>query len=420
MNGVIAIHVSLNRLALLVEIEAMVRRKKKFNLLWILMAVFALGGAVFLMVIGQDALNEQNPFQFYADSNTYINFYNGFANAFSDELLGVSTNYLGPLLVLTLLQGNIYLVMLLNVYLFTHSIIHIARLLGLDPLKVTLILLLSPLMISTLLSVNKEIFLFPFLAFALNGRLRNSMFFVLLALILSLLVRWQFMIFYFLIVFLSTSQIFDRGRVLSITTVPIHLMTKLTRMPERIVVFVVLLLGISVVYPAIKEWIEPIIASVELSNRIYEGGGSGLFEFVGAYQDLGLYFLLFPVKAFHLLFGMGLKVDKILSPEDIYNDLFVGGHCAVALIVFLVMIKRRLLTMRSDLVFASLVFLAVFCVTPIFGPRYLFFAYIMWVLVLSGAPLKLTPQSKWPTRWESSSADELTRPVRTGAARSWF
>ncbi len=128
------------------------------------MAVFALGGAVNLTWLSARVRLTNRIYSVYADSNTYINFYNGFANAFSDELLGVSTNYLGPLLVQPLLQGNIYLVMLLNVYLFTHSIIHIARLLGLDPLKVTLILLLSPLMISTLLSVNKEIFLFPFLA----------------------------------------------------------------------------------------------------------------------------------------------------------------------------------------------------------------------------------------------------------------
>ncbi len=228
------------------------------------------------------------------------------------------------------------------------------------------------------------------------------------------------MIFYFLIVFLSTSQIFDRGRVLSITTVPIHLMTKLTRMPERIVVFVVLLLGISVVYPAIKEWIEPIIASVELSNRIYEGGGSGLFEFVGAYQDLGLYFLLFPVKAFHLLFGMGLKVDKILSPEDIYNDLFVGGHCAVALIVFLVMIKRRLLTMRSDLVFASLVFLAVsFCVTPYVAQDICFCVHHVGVGALRRTAEAYAPK-QMANKMGVKFADELTHHVRTAAARSWF
>jgi hypothetical protein len=386
----------------------MVRDNKYVNLLYMLMVVFALAGAVFLLVIGEDALNEQNQFQFFADSNTYINFYNGFANTPNDELIGISTNYLGPVLVLQLVQGNIYLVMLLNIFLFTYSIIHITRLLGLNPLKVAFILLLSPLTISTLLSVNKEIFLFPFLAFALNGYLRNSIVSVLLALTVTLLVRWQFGLFYLIIIVLSSSHIFERGRTLSITTVLIRLITKLTHVPERIVLFVALLVGVSVAYPAIQEWIEPIIANVEYSNWTYEGGGSGLFEFVGAYQQRGLYFLIFPIKALHLLFGMGLKVDNIFSPEHIYNDLFIGGHCAVALIVFLIMIKRQLLTMRSELVFASMVFLAVFCLTPVFSPRYLFFAYIMWVFVLSGAPLKLESAQQ--------ARDEPNRPMRTGEA----
>ena len=93
-----------------------------------------------------------------------------------------------------------------------------------------------------------------------------------------------------------------------------------------------------------QEWLEPVIAFVEMSIENYDEGGSGPFEATLNYQKLGLYFLVFPVKAAHLLFGLGLKVDKLLSPAEIYNDFFVGGHCFISLLVFLALLARRRLT----------------------------------------------------------------------------
>lgn len=333
----------------------------------LLMIVFCLGAAAFLWLIGRDALEELHPFQFFADSNTYHRTFRGDTN-FEGSLVGVDANYLGPMVMLALAQDNIYIVMLLNVALFSGSVWHISRLLRLDAFVVALGLMLSPITVSSLLSVNKEIFLFPFLALALHARVHRSVLALLMAALCAVLVRWQLLIFFLLVLALAGPLALTRHRGLTIFA---------------------LLLVLSVAYRLIHPIIEPILSYVEASFESYEGGGSGLFEWSLALQNEGLYFLVFPIKAVHLLFGMGLKLDKIFMPEEIYNDLFIGGHCLVALIVLSWMWARGLLRIQHDLVAVAVVFLAVFCVTPIFAPRYLYFVYVLAILVLAGAPADL-------------------------------
>ena len=113
--------------------------------------------------------------------------------------------------------------------------------------------------------------------------------------------------------------------------------------------------------------------------------GNGSFTALLTYQGQGLYFLVFPVKALHLLFAMGLRLDRLLNPRSVYNDIFVVLHCAATLVVFLTMIRRKMFTLRSDLIFLSCVFLAVFCLTPVYAPRYLYPVYVVWVFVVVGA-----------------------------------
>ena len=349
-------------------------QKKSLELLS-LMALFATAAAIFLYLIGQYALIEQHPFQFFADSSTYHKVYAGDSPNFDGNLVAVNANYLGPIVILEILGGNIYLVMLLNVYLFCHSIIRITHLLKLDPLKVGVLLLLSPLTISSLMSVNKEVLIYPFIAVALTAYMRRSMAAAVLALFMTILVRWQLTGVY-LVILLVSSRV---------------------SMVRRGTVLVVLLMSLSALYVAIQDWIEPVIAYVEASFESYEGEGSGLFEVTLNLQKQGLYFLVFPIKAFHLMFGLGFKLDKLLDPVEIYNDFFVSGHCLAAFIAFLVLLKRRLLTLRSDLMFAAVIFLAVFCLSPIFAPRYLYPVYVIGVLVLCGAPARL-PRKTGPAR----------------------
>ncbi len=341
-------------------------KKSNFSLAVLLLA-FCMLGLVFLYLVGNAQLEETfPPLQFFADSNTYIKTFRGEDD--NGAIIRVDGNYLGPLLVLNVFQGNNYLILLFNVCVFAVSVIEIARKLKLNSLHLGIFLLLSPLTVSSLLAVNKEIFLFPFLALALNAYLRKSLFFALIAFCFCLLVRWQLGIFYMVLMLII------RWR---------HMIS------SRVKLLLAMLVVISVVYLAVQPIIEPILLYVQLSNENYEEGGSGLFERVLEIQNSGFYFLIFPLKAFHLLFGMGFKVDKILNPVELYNDLFVAGHCAVTFMIFLILFLKRKISINSDLLFVAVIFLVFFCVTPIFAPRYLYFVFVLGVLELLGAPANL-------------------------------
>lgn len=361
----------------LAERNAVVHRPPRIRVgsieLLLLMAAFSIAAMVFLYLIGIDALADKHPFQFFSDSNTYHRTYAGEAENFDGELVAVNGNYLGPMVLLALVGGNPYLAMLINVGIFYFSMLWITARLQLDPVKVAALLLLSPMTLSTLLSVNKEIFLFPFIAFALHGYMRRSLTATLVALALSILARWQLTAFYLVI--------------LAISVTPVRVFK------SRATVLVYALVGASVMYLLLQQWIEPVIAAVEANLETYDGGGSGLFELFLNLQKQGLYFLIFPFKALHLLFASAIRLRQI-DAENIYNNLFVAGHCLVALAIFGWMVLKRPVRLKSDLIFASVIFLAVFCLSPVYAPRYLYTVYVVWVLVLAGAPQKL----RWPRR----------------------
>ncbi len=331
------------------------------------MLLFTAFGMLFLLLVGAAALRDQDIFQFYADSITYLNIYDGNLDIAGGSVIGVANNYLGPLAILGLANGNVYVVALLNILIFTLSVASVSRILKLDAPRLAGLLLLSPLTISSLLSVNKEVFFFPFLALALIAHARRSLLFVLLAIAVSVLFRWQLLLFYVLLLGMLHSPRLVRNRT---------------------VLIVLLLLAISAIYVIALDWLEPVLSVSEASISDFEGG-SGLFEKTLDYQKQGLYFLIFPVRAIHLLFGMGLRFDNMLAPTDIYNDVFVGVHCLVSLILLVVAVRQRRLSLRADLIFASMVFLALFCISPIFAPRYLYPVYVVLAMTVLGAPAKL-------------------------------
>lgn len=334
----------------------------------LLMVFFAIAGSLFLFGVGQDALAERNSFQFFADSNTYHLMYAENALQFDGSLVSLKDNFVGPSLVLQTAMGSAYLVLLLNVLIFSYSVVRITALLDLDPLKVGMLLLLSPLTVSSLLAVNKEIFFFPFLTFVLVGYLEKSAMAIVVALLLSILVRWQLTAFYVLLLLMSATVGVHRGRTALLMGV---------------------LMAASAFYVLMQDWLEPIIAVVQLSIQVDEDPGTGLFEALLRYQREGLYFIVFPIKALHLLFGLGVRLDRLLNPGNFYNDVFVVLHCAATLLVVCGVLAHRAFSIRSDLIFASLIFLAVFCLSPIFSPRYLYPVFVLWVLVFAGAPANL-------------------------------
>ena len=329
----------------------------------LLVLLLCLLGAVFLYAVGIDALEGRSNFLFFADSETYLDAARGDLAGFDGigGAITVSANYLGPLVMLWLTGTNYYATMLLNAALFLFSVSLIARTLDRDPLPLALLLLANPLVVSSLLSVNKEIISLLFFAMLLRALAKRSWTWMALALATSLLVRWQLALYALAIVAVS---------------LPLNPLRR-----RRALSLFVMLLALSALYAAFASTFEAIREVLDQSAESYEG--SGLHEYLQGFQDRGLYWLVFPFKAAHLLFGMGLHFERLLMPDDIYNDVWQLLHSTATLVLFGVLVAKRRFRLSNDLVFLSVVFCAVFALSPVYAPRYFLPVYFLWAAALA-------------------------------------
>lgn len=343
-------------------------------------AVFMLAtalGALFLHLLGIDALEGRSDFDFYADSTTYHSLARGDLAGVegATDLISVAANFLGPLLILRLADENYYLVLMINAALMFASIASIARTIGLNSLRLATLLFLNPLTVSSLLSVNKEILSLVFVALLLRSFASRSITMFLLAAVTSLLVRWQLTL------------------VLVVLVALVHAVPAVGR--RRRLVFIALLFALSALYTALLTVFEPVRATFELSASEYEG--SGLYEWLVAMQEAGAYWAVFPLKAAHLLFGMGLRLDRLVAPTNIYNDVWQLLHSTATLLMFVSLWRARRLDMNSELIFMSAIYIAIFALSPIYAPRYFYAVYVLWAVALA-APTRVVQFAPRPLR----------------------
>jgi hypothetical protein len=327
-----------------------------------LVMVLALLGAVFLYWIGIDALEGRSDFQFFADSSTYHEATRGGLSHVETltDMVGIAGNFIGPLLLLHVTGDNYYAVLALNAILLAFSVTSLARSLRLDAFKLLLVLLANPLTISSLLSVNKEIISLVFVALLVRSYVAGSLGMLVLSALVSVLVRWQ------LAAFLAVAlAIFSRWNPLR---------------EQRLFTLLGLLVAISVLYVQLAAVLEPVRLNFEMSAADYEG--SGAYQWLIDRQDSGLYWLVFPLKAAHLLFATGLRFDRLLSPNEIYNDVWQLLHSTMTLVMFIALWRARRLSLANDLVYLSLIYLVVFAITPIYTPRYFYPVYVFWAIAM--------------------------------------
>lgn len=374
------------------------RTRDRRGLTAALMALVTLLGSVFLFVVGIDALEGRSDFHFYADSSTYHEAARGDLAGIENpaDLIGIAGNFLGPLLVLRLTGDNYYLVLLANATMMFLSVASIAKTLKLDSLRLAVLLLLNPLTVSSLLAVNKEILSLVFVALLLRALVSRSWWLIGAAALLSVLVRWQLTLVLMLLVAVLMTGDAWRG--------------------HRRLLVAALLGGLSLLYVALLPIFEPIRATFELSASEYEG--SGLYEWLVGWQDVGAYWAVFPFKAAHLLFVLGLRIDRLLAPTNLYNDVWQLLHSSATLFMFIALWRARRLRLGNDLVFISVLYVAVFALSPIYAPRYFYPVYVMWAIALTASTplLRLAPPAlrrgkRRPDAATPNAAPPMNRPI---------
>lgn len=316
--------------------------------------------AIYLSIHGIDALEGRNPYQFFADANTYHEFNRSIEYFDAQELISVGRNLMGPLIVVMISGDNYYIVCALNVLIFYYSVQIISWDARIDPLFFAAILLLNPMTISSLMAANKEILSLLFLALLVRAWLRKSGLWLVFAAIIAIGVRWQLLAFVILLA-------------------PFALGWRLPS-SNRVSLLVSIAVGLSIAYSLALEALSHVTENFEAAASSYSEG-SGLFVKLVLIQMDGLYFLVAPIKAAHLLFGLGLRFDRLLSPVEIYNDIWQLLGSTALLFMFMNLLAKRLFRLQNDIIFVSLIYILFFSLSPIYAPRYFYVVYAMWALV---------------------------------------
>ena len=255
--------------------------------------------------------------------------------------------------------------MVVNVFIFTAATALIARRTHIPFIPLVLLLLLNPLTLSSIFAVNKEIFSILVTALAISYIVEHRRRDLAVAIALSVLVRWQLTAF--LLIMAPMLAIWDGSS---------H---------RRWLKLVTLALGLSITYVAFTDLLRPLNESFMLSVKMQSDRGSGLFEQLMYLQMAGLYILIFPIKIASLLFGLGLRMDYLVWPVNIYNHVFQLLHSLALIILFALLAANRKLGMTNVLVYVAGIYLIFFGITPIYAPRYFYPVYVLGAVVLLSA-----------------------------------
>lgn len=347
--------------------------KSQLNILFafaILLAYLIVASALFFMY-GLPSLEGEIPQQMYSDSITYERA----AEADSEaelELFSISGNYMGPVLVLRIFDSNRVLIHLFNLSILLLSGLIAFRYLNINRVVFLIALLSSPLLLFSTFGVNKEIFLLP-VSICLLIYLQNRSFGWLFAsLLLAFFVRWQVVIFVLLVMMIvGNMSPFQQRRGWAL---------------------IVFLAAMTVAYPILSTDVLQTIDQISKDGAEAEldRNSSGVFAMMQEIQRSYGYFIVVIPKTIHLLIGL-LGRFSIESIElDFWNSFVIMSKCVHNLILIVVVLFCRKFSLSDNYFFLICLFAAMFAITPIYAPRYLF-PISIWLALWVASNENLSP-----------------------------
>lgn len=305
-------------------------------------------------------LDEETNIRFFADSTTYEQAAIDLKDLTPLELVLYNPNYFGPITILNLMGGSRWGVLIFNLCIFTLSIILICKALSLNRMLFVILVIFNPMTFSSLLSINKEIFSILTVALLVYGTSQKSIFALFVCLASSFFVRWQlsfFVIVYFVLI-LPINPL--RGR--------------------RFLTPLLFIIIISVLYYAVGSKLFSNISAVA-SDGGQQWDGSGLWGALLSIQDSGGYFIIFPIKVLHAMFGILAYINKIINPPEYYNYVVVMLHSLITLFVSIYAVINKKLVLANNVTYMMLIYLIIFGITPIYAPRY-FYPVFLFLCIL--------------------------------------
>lgn len=321
---------------------------------------YALFAMLFFAVYGNDMLDEIIDLRFFSDSTVYESEYYELISLSALDLFSHNPNYFGSIMVLRFLSGDRASVLFMNISIFFLSFHFFYKMIDIKKSLLTFFVLINPITFSSLLSVNKEIFVLlasSLICYAIGKR--KTVYFFLVQ-VISILVRWQFFV-YFAIVFMFRA--INKKFGTSFLLMNFIFLITLSILGGLITIFFPNQFEIGLVGDS--EW-----------------GGSGLWGSLITLQSYGLYIITAPIKIFHSIFGILFYFSNLFDPKSFYNDVIVKLHSLCFLMVFFyfLCIKNKV---YDEQFFIIVTFCIFFGLSPIYAPRYYYFAYLILSVYVS-------------------------------------
>lgn len=334
----------------------------------VLLVWYFAGAAFFFYLVAEPALLRETFVRIGADSQTYIEIarYLELTGQFTlDNAVSLSFNYFGPVLLLLLTDYNHALIFAINTLVFALSLLALARHYEFHRFWFVALLLLNPITLLSLTTVNKEVlglagilYLFVYLR---SGRPWH----LVLAVGLAAMTRWQQVAFILILLpylrFLRLdARLFTWGPILA-------------------------LMVASAVYPFVSHIFDFTgdTDAINIRNQYAQAGG--LVPLLNRLQENFLYWIAFIPKALLNYVGNFPRVVRVFDPNDpadFYNRVLVGHQ--LAMLVLLVGItlrwrfRFRLLETQIILIYSIL-----YCISLGISYRYFYPIYPMFALLLT-------------------------------------
>lgn len=361
-------------------------------LFWSCFAIFIASLFPLFFWVAEPSLLGKIPFRVWADSPVYLwiagvdtdpglllERHSGTLETPSGQvdwtnLVELSSNYLGPVLI-GVLAGSNFGIMLINCGLFFLALYYLFKLQNIRAKLLTTLLLINPWTIVSILTVNKEII--ALLAVALFAYYMEKPSWSLFPVVLtvSFVARWEQAAIFILWILLTSRLNPLRNR--------------------RLAVVLVIVMGISIVYPHMKSFTGLWETDSHIMNALY------------SLQQNYLYFLVLIPKVI-LNFAMNILDVRdygLINWYDLSNSVFLMSHEVLMVVLTFAIIKYRRFRLRSDIVYAAVLVTVVFSSAPLVQPRYLYSVYVFACIEVAKRREGLAPY-QWEL-WLRQQVDAL-------------
>jgi hypothetical protein len=299
-----------------------------------------------------------------ADSTVYIYFADtlreGRPDPFVLAALTTFPNNLWVPVLLALALNSTVAVVLANYLFFTVAILLCRKCFAISTSLFVCLLALNPTTMISLLSVNKESVDFLSVALFFFARFRRNKWILFLALAVALVNRFELCAL--MVVFMVAESALNPVR----------------RRRWMTLAMVTLCLGIAL----------PLFGSHSLSARFEEARLGGMVTWLDLLEMHYLYPLAVVPKVAENLFGELINVSawKTYTLSDLANSYILLFNNLAALTVFIVLIGRRLLTLKANAVYFAAMGCILMASAMVIQPRYFYFVYVLLCLQAARPP----------------------------------